>query len=227
MEAVMPCKMGTRKRLRKLRAAVASENTNPRKKTKYACIVEAHETTSKSLEYTLPRNHEDHIAEKGFNPINHNNLVRTFIPMPHSIEIPDAQAAVDKEKEMLQKVHFVTLMDICHLKNAELEAKQQKYKGPVVLRGDTVKDDSGAHAIFTEQGSSASQNDYFKSNGRYSKITHHAKQKTQRNINLHPKKKKTLQGCYKFQDLNIQICTYVFHDTIGQHLGQTSKIQWS
>ena len=33
----------------------------------------------------------------------------------------------------------------------------QKCKGRVVLRGHTVKDDSGAHAVFTEQGSSASQ----------------------------------------------------------------------
>ena len=49
------------------------------------------------------------------------------------------------------------LMDICHLKNAELEAKYQKYKGRVVLRGDIVKDDSGSYAVFTEQGSSASQ----------------------------------------------------------------------
>ena len=48
-------------------------------------------------------------------------------------------------------------MDICHLKNAELEAKHQKYKGRVVLRGDIVTDDSGSYAIFTEQGSSASQ----------------------------------------------------------------------
>ena len=45
----------------------------------------------------------------------------------------------------------------CHLKNAELEAKHQKYKGRVVLRGDIVKDDSGSYAAFTEQGSSASQ----------------------------------------------------------------------
>ena len=48
-------------------------------------------------------------------------------------------------------------MDICHLKNAELEEKHQKYKGRVVLRGDIVKDDSGSYAVFTEQGSSASQ----------------------------------------------------------------------
>ena len=56
-----------------------------------------------------------------------------------------------------KKVHFATLMDICHLKNAELEPKFQKYKGRVVLRGDIVKDDSGTYADFSEQGSSASQ----------------------------------------------------------------------
>ena len=54
-------------------------------------------------------------------------------------------------------VHFATLMDICHLKNAELEPQFQQYKGHVVLRGDIVKDDSGSYAVFTEQGSSASQ----------------------------------------------------------------------
>ena len=48
-------------------------------------------------------------------------------------------------------------MDICQLKNAELETKHQQYKGRVVLRGDIVKDDSGSYAAFTEQGSSASQ----------------------------------------------------------------------
>ena len=48
-------------------------------------------------------------------------------------------------------------MDICYLKNAEFEAKHQKYKGRVVLRGEIVKDDSGSYAVFAEQGSSASQ----------------------------------------------------------------------
>ena len=48
-------------------------------------------------------------------------------------------------------------MDICHFENAELEPKLQKYTGRVVLREDIVKDDSGAFAVFTEQGSSASQ----------------------------------------------------------------------
>ena len=98
------------------------------------------------------------------------------------MKIPAAKAAVDKEWEKLEKisawnltkvrskkqvideaktsgakVHFASLMDICHLKNAELEAKHQKYKGRVVLQGDIVEDDSGSYAVFTEQGSSASQ----------------------------------------------------------------------
>ena len=64
---------------------------------------------------------------------------------------------IDEARTKGAKVHFASLMDICHLKNAELEAKHQKYKGRVVLRGDVVKDDSGSYAVFTEQGSSASQ----------------------------------------------------------------------
>ena len=48
-------------------------------------------------------------------------------------------------------------MDLCHLKNSELEPQFQKYKGRLALRGDIVKDDSGSHAVFIEQGSSASQ----------------------------------------------------------------------
>ena len=56
-----------------------------------------------------------------------------------------------------EKEHSASLMDLFHLKNSELEPQFQKYKGRVALRGDIVKDDSGSHAVFTEQGSSASQ----------------------------------------------------------------------
>ena len=77
------------------------------------------------------------------------------------MEIPDAEAAVDREgeklenlpawqmtkvnrkKEVTQKaqdggtVHFGTLMDICQ--NAELEQKFRTFEGRVVLRGDVVR----------------------------------------------------------------------------------------
>ena len=65
-DAAMPCKMGTRKRLEELRETVASGDTHPHKITKYSCIVEAHGCTRTSLKSTLPRNHDDHIGEKGF-----------------------------------------------------------------------------------------------------------------------------------------------------------------
>ena len=64
---------------------------------------------------------------------------------------------IDEARTSGATVHFATLMDICHLKNAELEAKHQKYKGRVVLRDDVVKDDSGSYAVLSEQGSSVSQ----------------------------------------------------------------------
>ena len=48
-------------------------------------------------------------------------------------------------------------MDICHLKNAELEPKSKIFKGRVVLRNDIVIDDSGASAVFSEHRWSAVQ----------------------------------------------------------------------
>ena len=44
-------------------------------------------------------------------------------------------------------VHFGRLMDLCHLKNSELEEKFQRYKGRVVFRGDDVKDQHGHFAF--------------------------------------------------------------------------------
>ena len=138
MEAALPCKR--RQEARKPRETVASESTNSRKKTKYACIVEAHESTRKLLESTLRRNLEDHLAEKGLNSISHYNLVHKFVRMPQAIQMPDAKAAVDKEWEKLEKMpawqpdkvqsekeaqrekikaHFATLMVICHLKKTD------------------------------------------------------------------------------------------------------------
>ena len=72
-------------------------------------------------------------------------------------KVRSKKEVIDEARTKGATVHFASLMDICHLKNAELEAKHQKYKGQVVLRGDIVKDDSGSCAVFTEQGSSASQ----------------------------------------------------------------------
>ena len=151
-------------------------------KSSFACILEADESTRLRVGNSLPNHYEDHIAGKGDNSLQHYNLVHKFIPLPQAMKIPAAKEAVDKEWEKLEKisawnltkvrskkevidkaktkgvkVHFASLMDLCHLKNAESEKKYQKYKGRVVLRGDIAKDNSGSYAVFTEQGSSASQ----------------------------------------------------------------------
>ena len=86
-----------------------------------------------------------------------------------------------------RKVHFATLMDFCSSENAESELKLQKYKGRVVHRGDIVKDDSGACAVFTEQGSSASQMTAAEVNGRYIKATRLCRTTRRRSTCSHPK----------------------------------------
>ena len=109
--------------------------------TKLACILEADESTRMRMGNSKPHHHEDHIAGKGENSLQHFYLVNKFIPMPQAMKIPAATAAVDKEWEKLEKisawnltkvkskkqvideartagatVHFASLMDICHLK---------------------------------------------------------------------------------------------------------------
>ena len=169
--------------------------------------------------------------------------------MPRAMKIHPAKAAVDKEWEKLEKilawnltkvrskkevideartkgakVHFASLMDICHLKNAELETKHQKYRGRVVLRGDIVKDDSGSYAVFTEQGSSASQMTAAKVMDIISRLLGCAGQAadavyacTQVKMEYAPK--------LLIQNRNVQTFGFVHHDTNGLNHGPDWKIQ--
>ena len=107
------------------------------------------------VESSQPAKHEDHVAGKGVTPMTHHNLVHKFLPAVEKVK-SKKEVILEAQRDK-KKVHFATLMDTCHLKNAELELQLHKYKGRVVLRGDIVRDQSGAYAVFTEQGSSASQ----------------------------------------------------------------------
>ena len=207
MPAAMPCKIQSAKY-----SETCHVETNC--KTKYAFIVEADESTRKRMEGSLHKYHEDHIAEKGMNSLSHHNDVHKFIPMPQAMKIPDAMVAVEKEWEKLEKItawqltkvtnenevmaearnegktlHFASLMDLCHLQNAALEPQFQKYKGGVVLRGDIVKDDSESYAVFTEQGSSASQMVAAKVMGHHIKTTGMRRTSSRRNILFLPGQK--------------------------------------
>ena len=72
-------------------------------KSKLACILEASESTRLRMGESLPHYHQDHIAGKGDNSLQHKNLVRKFIFMPQAMKIPAAKAAVDKESENWSK----------------------------------------------------------------------------------------------------------------------------
>ena len=220
-------------------------------KSKLACILEVDESTRLRMGNSIPHHHEDHIAGKGENSLQHYNLVHKFIPMPQAMKIPAAKAAVDKEWEKLEKisawnltkvrskkevideastsgatVHFASFMDTCHLKNAELEAKHQKYKGRVVRRGDIVKDDSGSYAIFTEQGSSASQITAAKVMDIISRLPGCAGQAADAVSGYIQVKMEDAPKLFKkFPNRNVQTFGFVYHDTNGQNHGPVRKIQ--
>ena len=72
-------------------------------KTKLACILEVNESTRLRTGNSTLSNHEDHIAGKGENSLQHYNLVHKFIPMLQVVKISSAKAAVDKEWEKLER----------------------------------------------------------------------------------------------------------------------------
>ena len=76
-------------------------------KTRFACILEVGESTSMCMGNSIPHYHEDHTAGKGENSLQHYNLVHKFIPMRQVMKIPAAKAAVDKEREKLEKISGV------------------------------------------------------------------------------------------------------------------------
>ena len=140
----MPCKKGAISQASSSETGAKNDESGKGSKTQYDCIVEAHEFTRQRLESSLPKHHDDHIASKGYNSIVHYNLVHKFIPMPLAMKTLDAKAAVDKERKKLEaipawklekvqrkkeviketqknnnKVHFASLMDLCHLKNSD------------------------------------------------------------------------------------------------------------
>ena len=141
----MPCKMsknnqncGTRDKFSKI-------------KSKFACIFGSQWIYETAYgKFSIKLYHQYHIAGKGENSLQHYNLVHNFL-VPQAMRIPASKAAVDKEWENLvkisawnltkvrsnkevideartkgAKVHFASLMDICHLKKAELETKHLK-----------------------------------------------------------------------------------------------------
>ena len=161
MTPAMPCKTSKKSKHGETRGKT-NEFTS-----KLACILEVSESSRLRMEEALPNFHEDHVAGKGTIHCNivigYTNLFLCLKPgrspqQKHQwikngknwkknpawnlTKVRSKSEVIDEARTMGAKVHFASLMDICHLRNAELEAKHQKYKGRVVLRNDIVKDDS-------------------------------------------------------------------------------------
>ena len=205
--------------------------------------IESHESTRQQVESLQSGSHEERIAGKGFSSMTYFKLVHKFIPMPQAMKIPDAKAAVDEERKNLdtipawnlvqvqresKKVHFATLMDICHLsKIRSWNQKLQKYKGRSVLSGDIIEDDSGAYAVFAEQGSSASQMTAAKKHGRYCKMTRLWPTSSWRSISWHSNKIGRCSQTAQNSEIGMFLMFgYAFHDTNGQNHCEKVKILW-
>ena len=76
MESAMPCNV---QHLQRREACGKEPNI---RRSRYACIVGAHESARKRLERTPRKDYEVRIAGKGFNSLSHYNFARNFIPMP-------------------------------------------------------------------------------------------------------------------------------------------------
>ena len=109
--------------------------------------------------------------------------------------------------------------------NAQLVAKHPKHKGRVALRGDIVKDDSGSYAVFTEQGSSASQMTAAKVMDIISRLPGCDGQAADAVSASTQVKMEDAHKLLKIQNRSVQTFGFVYHDTIGRSHGPVSKTQ--
>ena len=121
MPATMPCKIPTK-------SNGETHRSIGKRKTTYACIVDADESTRPMLEGAGHKHHQDHITEKGMNSMNHYSLVRKLIPMPEAMKIPAAKAAVVKEWKKLEKIQAWQLTQVRNKKEVIDEARNEGRK---------------------------------------------------------------------------------------------------
>ena len=115
-----PCKTSKKSKHREIRG-----KTNDFK-SKFACILEATKSTRLRMEESLPNYHEDHIAGKGDNSLQHHNLAHKFIPMPQAMKIPAAKEAVNKEWEKFEKIPAWNMTKV-RSKSEVQERRAQKF----------------------------------------------------------------------------------------------------
>ena len=77
---------------------------------------------------SLPNHHEDHIAGKANNSLQHYNLVNKFFPLPQALEIQQQKVAVDKECEKLEKISAWNLTKVRSEKEVSMKQGRRAQK---------------------------------------------------------------------------------------------------
>ena len=132
-------KRRTKKRSGHQETEAKSDESNKIPVTKHPCIVQAHESARQRLESSLPEDHEDHIAGKGYNSMSHYNLVHKFIPMPQATKLPDAKAALDKDWKKLETIPAWQLDKVKSKKGGYSRGtKRQKERSTLLHRWTSV-----------------------------------------------------------------------------------------
>ena len=96
-EAAVPCTVGIRKRARMPQKTIEWEHRHQHRKQSMLVLLKLMWPQWR-LESTVPRNHVDHILDKGFNPINHLMLVQKFIHYWKVFFTSYRSMTLDKEK---------------------------------------------------------------------------------------------------------------------------------
>ena len=220
-------------------------------KTRLACILEAGESTKLRMGNSIPHHHQDHIAGKGENSLQHYNLVHKFILMPQAMKILQRKhrwtrnvknwrkfrrgtwQKSEAKKRWSMKQGRPALQFILHhwrtyviWKMLNWRQSTKNNKGRVVLRGDIVK------KTIQDLMQYFSNKDYqlLKWQQQKSWISSPDcqvamdKQRTQ--YLFKPKWKwKMFTKNWKFQNRNVQTWGFVFSDTNGQNHGPVWKFQ--
>ena len=110
-------------------------------------------------------------------------------------------------------VHFASLMDICHLKNAEVEAKHQKNQGRVVLRGFYCKRRFRVLRSIHWTRIISISNDSGENHRCLLQIARLRWTSTRSSIRSFKFKLKMLTNHWKFRNRCVQTFGFVYHDT--------------
>ena len=214
----MPCKMVTRQCFEGLRETAASGDTHPHKKTTYTWKVEAYESTRKRLEFTLPMNHDEH-TRGGRVQLSDSLHFGAWISSNAASDVNSGlqyKAAVDQELGEARE-------NPC-LADGQSEEQEGWCSGSTHRGKESPLCYVDGHLSSWECGVGTKAPKKHRTSGAPRRYSKRYKQ-TQYQLTIE-QTWNTLQNISKFQNLNVHEYGYVFYDTSGQNLCQTSKSRW-